>query len=134
MSSLRGLSGAFVQLAAAVALAACAEPAPRSSPAVPIATFGGQNPGPKWAGPGDPTCHFPPDAQAAKVNAAAVVVRVLVEPDGAPGAVQLLEDPGYGFGNEAVRCVGARRFEPERDAQGTAVRGWTTPIRINFLR
>jgi protein TonB len=110
------------------------EPESERSPALPLALF--ENPGepPRWADPGDSTCGFPSEAAIAKIDAAAVSLRVLVGADGLPRAVQVLDEPGFGFGSAAARCAMTRKYRSGTDDRGVRVESWTPPIRIRFLR
>jgi hypothetical protein len=47
---------------------------------------------------------------------------------------QTLAEPGFGFGPAAIRCAMARTYEPATDDAGSAIDGWTPPIRIVFRR
>jgi len=136
VSSVIGFAGRVVLscglLATGLALG-CGSKSERS-PALPRSLFETPGEPPKWAEPGDATCGFPSAADAAKIDAAVVVLRVLVGPDGAPKLVQMLEEPGFGFGSAATRCAMARKFEPGSDERGVPVTAWTPPIRIRFLR
>ena len=119
--------------AAAVLLLAC-EPEPSFAPSSPFETRGGARVPLRWGDPGDPSCGFPVEADAAKIDAAEVVLRVFVRRDGSPQAVQTLEEPGFGFGQAATRCAMARSYVPGTDAQGTPVTAWTPPIHLRFIR
>jgi hypothetical protein len=109
-------------------------PESQRSPALPLALFETPGEPPSWADPGDSTCGFPPGAALATIDAAAVSLRVLVGADGLPKAVQLLEEPGFGFGTAAVRCAMARKYQSGTDDQGVPIASWTPPIRLRFLR
>ena len=114
-------------------LVGCA-PESLRSPALPLALFEGPGEPPTWADPGDSTCGFPPEASTPRIDAAAVSLRVLVGADGLPKAVQVLEEPGFGFGSAAARCAMARKYQPGTDERGISVASWTPPIRLRFLR
>ena len=88
----------------------------------------------KWADPGDPICAFPTEADTAKIDAAEVVLRVLVRSDGSPQAVQTLQEPGFGFGAAATRCAMGRRYTPGHDARGLPAAAWTPPLHLRFIR
>jgi len=104
------------------------------SPALPLALFETPGEPPRWADPGDSSCGFPSEAAVAKIDAAAVSLRVLVGADGLPKAVQVLEEPGFGFGSAAVHCAMARKYQSGTDERGVRIAGWTPPIRLRFLR
>ncbi|HYP75597.1 MAG TPA: energy transducer TonB [Polyangiaceae bacterium] len=120
-------------LGSCVLLAGCA-PESQRSPALPLALFETPGEPPTWADPGDATCSFPPGAADAKIDAASVTLRILVGPDGLPKAVQMLDEPGFGFDYAAARCAMARKYQPGTDDQGVPITSWTPPIRIRFIR
>jgi protein TonB len=68
------------------------------------------------------------------VNEAAVVLRVLVQADGSVQAVNVLADPGSGFGDAARTCAMRTPFRPALDDDGGPVAAWSPPIRVRFLR
>ena len=109
-------------------------PEPRRASAVPISANDTPDNVNRWDHPDDAACVFPKGADDAKIDAADVVLRVLVRPDGSPQLVQTLEEPGFGFGPAATRCAMARRYAPAMNEQGIAITAWTKPIRIKFLR
>jgi protein TonB len=76
-------------------------------------------------------CVFPLEAK--NIEIAEVSVRVLVTPDGRPIQVDVLADPGSGFGEAARACALKHTYEPARE-DGRAVRGYTTPFNIRFAR
>jgi hypothetical protein len=107
---------------------------PRRTSAVPIVILPGPGHSPTWSKLGDPSCAFPKEADAAKIDGAEVVVRVRVRVDGSPQAVQTIEEPGFGFGLAATKCAMTRRYQPATDDNGTPVHAWTPPFRIRFVR
>jgi hypothetical protein len=112
---------------------ACA-PQPRRSPALPQATSAGPGDSPTWSDPEHPACTFPKEADPPRIDAAEVMVRVLVANDGSPRAAQTIDEPGYGFGPAATRCAMSRRYQPATDDRGLPIQAWTPPIRIHFVR
>lgn len=80
------------------------------------------------------SCPFPPEADQEQINRATATVVVTVSPSGAPVSVQILSDPGYGFGRAAKQCAMSRRYEPALDASGAPVRATTPPIIVRFKR
>jgi protein TonB len=80
------------------------------------------------------SCPWPAEADAEQVNERTVVLRVSVRPDGRAGDVDVLSDPGLGFGPAARACALATRFEPARDADGRPVAAPSGPIRVHFFR
>lgn len=101
-----------------------AEFATNSGPGAPL----------NWSDPDDHSCEFPREADSAKIDAAEVVIRVLVRSDGSPQAVQTLDEPGYGFGTAATRCAMARKYTPGHDDRGKPIAAWTPPLHLRFVR
>ena len=79
-------------------------------------------------------CPWPDGARALREREQEVVLRAVVEPDGRAASVQIVSDPGNGFGEAALRCAKRVRFEPARDAAGNAVAANSPPIRVKFFR
>ncbi|WP_394829435.1 energy transducer TonB [Pendulispora albinea] len=78
------------------------------------------------------SCAFPSEAE--KVDEAFVTLQALVGPDGKPEAVQVVKDPGFGFGEAAHTCAMANTYVPGVDEAGRRVRAKTVPFRIHFDR
>ncbi|WP_438031286.1 energy transducer TonB [Sorangium sp. So ce233] len=79
------------------------------------------------------SCPFPEEADRNGIHTGTVVIRVYVEPDGSARSVQLLHDPGNGFGQRAAQCAMTRRYVPGKDRYGAPVAMWTPRITIRFL-
>lgn len=79
-------------------------------------------------------CPFPPEADADDVDHAVVSIIVTVRPDGSPGSVKVLNDPGHGFGRAARQCALGERYNAALDRDGKAIQGSTAPISVNFTR
>lgn len=91
----------------------------------------------RMAGPGNSdwsNCPFPEEADTAQIDDAIVEVQVDVRPDGTPGAVRILRDPGNGFGREARRCAMNKRYQTALDHDGRPVAGTTRPFNVHFSR
>jgi TonB family protein len=88
---------------------------------------------PRVAASGMGRCPFPPEADAAKIDDAAVVVEVEVAANGRASGVRVVSDPGHGFASAAVSCAMEAKYEPARDTAGTAVSA-KTKVRIHFER
>jgi protein TonB len=91
----------------------------------------------RTAGPGGTewsSCPFPPEADTAQIDEAYVTIQVDVRPDGTPGAVRVLSDPGNGFGREARRCALGKHFTTALDHDGNSIPGTTRPFRVHFSR
>ena len=79
-------------------------------------------------------CPFPEAADKAAVDDGVVLVVVTVASTGQAVAVEVLQDPGYGFGAAARTCFLAQKYIPARNSEGNAVQGTTRPIRVRFAR
>jgi protein TonB len=79
-------------------------------------------------------CPFPPQADLEQVDKAAVLISVTVASDGTPKSVNVISDPGYGFGQMAKRCALTRRYRPGLDAEGNAITASTPQLRVTFTR
>lgn len=75
---------------------------------------------------------YPSDPNAP--NAAAVMVRVRVDARGKPLAVDVMRDPGQGFGSAASTCAMRQTYQPARNEDGQDVPGQTKPFLIRFHR
>lgn len=78
------------------------------------------------------SCPWPAEADA--IDDAVAVVQITVDPAGRAARVDLVNDPGYGFGREARRCALRETYAPALDRDGRAVLGTTKPIRVRFAR
>jgi periplasmic protein TonB len=79
-------------------------------------------------------CPFPPEADADQIDQALVNIVVTVRPDGTPVSVNVVSDPGHGFGRAARMCALSRRYTPALDRSGTPIAAATPPIRVRFTR
>jgi protein TonB len=79
-------------------------------------------------------CPWPGEADARQVDQETVVLRVAVRADGSADRVDVVEDPGFGFGRAARQCALATRFEPARDPAGAPIAALSPPIRVHFFR
>jgi periplasmic protein TonB len=80
-------------------------------------------------------CPWPAEADARQVDQETVVLRVAVRADGRVDRVDVLADPGFGFGRAARDCaLASRAFTPALDASGTPVAAMSPPIRVHFYR
>ena len=81
-------------------------------------------------------CGFPPEADAAQVDFARVVLTVSVSENGAARAVSILSETpsGLGFGGRAKSCANRTVFLPGRDRNGKPVASTAGPITVNFTR
>ncbi|MET0343648.1 MAG: ferric siderophore ABC transporter substrate-binding protein [Polyangiales bacterium] len=80
-------------------------------------------------------CGWPPEAEDLDVEQAFATIKVSVNPDGSLGDVQVIADPGYGFGRRAVQCARTKvKFDPALDAAGRPIAGTTPPLNVRFTR
>jgi protein TonB len=80
-------------------------------------------------------CPWPAEADARQVDQETVVLRVAVRADGRVDRVDVLQDPGFGFGRAARDCaLGSRAFTPALDPSGAPVAAMSPPIRVHFYR
>jgi len=80
------------------------------------------------------SCPWPAEADAEQVNEQTVVLQAGVRADGHAEHVDLLSDPGFGFGAAARMCALRTRFEPARDTAGQPIIALSPPIRVHFYR
>ncbi|MCA9667144.1 MAG: TonB family protein [Myxococcales bacterium] len=80
------------------------------------------------------SCPWPAEADAERIDATSVVMRVRVAADGRVERVKVVKDPGFGFGAAAKRCALRAHFRPALGPDGKAVRSWSPPIRVRFSR
>jgi protein TonB len=79
-------------------------------------------------------CPWPAEADAEQVNEQTVVLRATVGADGRAEHVDVLSDPGLGFGTAARLCAQRTRFEPARNATGQPIPAESPPVRVHFYR
>ncbi|MDC0747792.1 hypothetical protein [Polyangium mundeleinium] len=79
-------------------------------------------------------CKFPAASDAAGIDDAIVTLTVSVAANGSPEWVQIVSDPGYGFGMVAAQCAMARTYSPALDKDGRPMAAKTPPIRVRFVR
>jgi protein TonB len=78
-------------------------------------------------------CPFPPEADAAQVDEARVGLEVEIRADGMAGAVNVLKDPGYGFGRAARQCALRLKHAPALDHDGNSIAS-TIKVNVHFSR
>lgn len=76
-------------------------------------------------------CDFPDDA--GDLNPVVPII-VSVSAEGKPLAVEVLQDPGRGFGAAARACAMRLMYRPARDARGKPIAAKTGPVRVRFTR
>jgi protein TonB len=79
-------------------------------------------------------CPFPAAADVAQIDRAVVLVSVTLNTAGKPSRVNILRDPGYGFGAAARRCAYTKSYRPARDEQCRPIASTTPTIRVLFRR
>ena len=79
-------------------------------------------------------CPWPAEADAEQVNEQTVVLRATVGVDGRAEHVDVISDPGFGFGAAARLCAQRTRFEPARNAAGQPIPAESPPVRVHFYR
>lgn len=89
---------------------------PASPPAPPI----DRSRPPQLAGGSRWQCPFPIEADDAGIDHAVVTLRVEVDADGRVARVTTTTDPGSGFGREARRCAGSKRWAAGLNREGRA--------------
>ncbi len=82
----------------------------------------------------NPNCAWPCEADQAKINYARVRVRVSVSAEGHATAIEILNDPGYGFAQSARNCLAQMKFRAALDSNGQAVAAVTPPFVITYTR
>jgi protein TonB len=80
------------------------------------------------------TCPWPLTADQLGVNHATAHAIVDADAEGKPLSVRIVDDPGFGFGDEAKRCAMSWRYLPAQDRDGRAIRGATQPFAVQFDR
>ena len=78
-------------------------------------------------------CPFPVEADDAGIDHAAVTLHIDVGADGGVRGVTTLADPGNGFGREARRCAGSKRWLAGLDRTGHPVDASAT-VNVRFDR
>jgi len=79
-------------------------------------------------------CDFPWEADRDEIDHAVAWIAVQVKPDGSAESVDVVRDPGHGFGRAAKSCAMRERFLTALDGAGRAVTGTTLPIRVDFTK
>jgi hypothetical protein len=87
-----------------------------------LASFGGE-----W-----PSCPFPKEADAKRIEEGFAVIRVYVASDGHPEQVELQNDSGYGFGEAASSCAMKQTYVAAVDGSGQSSAGWTRRFLVRF--
>ncbi|MGE0326833.1 MAG: hypothetical protein AB7K71_22765 [Polyangiaceae bacterium] len=80
------------------------------------------------------SCGFPAQADMEQIDFARVRLSVTVDPSGKATAVQVISDPGNGFGSLARSCAFRMRYTPALDPSGNAITASTPPFTVTFTR
>lgn len=80
------------------------------------------------------SCGFPPEADAENINQEFVRVVVIVDASGKPTSVNVLSDPGYGFGRLVRQCALRFEYPVGLDKNGNPKASATPPFNIRFTR
>jgi protein TonB len=78
-------------------------------------------------------CPWPAEAETEQLDEAKVRVRISVGADGRATRVDVLSDPGHGFGREARQCAMREKYTPAMDAYGMPIAA-TKEINVTFER
>ena len=112
-TSTTAVRGPAAVRGAPTSTAAAAPPPPPPGPdRSHVAVLGG---GKEWS------CPFPPEADAAQVDDARVMLELNIGAAAAPDEVTVVKDPGYGFGRAAKQCALHQHTLPALDREGNPV-------------
>ncbi|MBX3204523.1 MAG: energy transducer TonB [Labilithrix sp.] len=78
-------------------------------------------------------CRLPEAAHSMDYDRVSVVIEVHVGADGRPERVDVLQDPGYGFGEAAKDCAMKMRYVPARGSDGEPIRSSTGPFKVRYF-
>jgi protein TonB len=78
-------------------------------------------------------CPFPEEADEVGLDSALVTLRVAVDRQGNVAGVDVVRDPGDGFGREARRCAMRKRWAPALDRAGNPITA-TGIVNVRFQR
>lgn len=79
-------------------------------------------------------CGFPPEADFDQIDYATVMISVTVGTDGRAKSVNVLNDPGHGFGRLAKSCAMRMQYNVGLDKDGQAIVKTTSPFPVRFTR
>ncbi|MBK7583489.1 MAG: energy transducer TonB [Myxococcales bacterium] len=79
-------------------------------------------------------CGFPPEADFDQIDYATVMISVTVGTDGRAKSVNVLNDPGHGFGRLAKSCALRMQYTAGIDKDGQPVTKTTSPFPVRFTR
>ena len=79
-------------------------------------------------------CGFPDEADQEQVHQAWVRIVVSVDATGRATKVDIVKDPGYGFGRLAQKCALRKRYRPALNRAGKPVASTLGPFGVEFRR
>jgi protein TonB len=79
-------------------------------------------------------CPWPKQAEASDRDHETVLIRVVVAASGTARSVEVLRDPGSGFGAAAASCALATAFLPALAVDGAPIDATSPPILVRFDR
>ncbi|MBI3202502.1 MAG: hypothetical protein HYZ29_13250 [Myxococcales bacterium] len=79
-------------------------------------------------------CGFPPEADFEQIDYATVMISVTVGTDGRAKSVNVLSDPGHGFGRLAKSCAMRMQYNVGVDKDGQPLVKTTSPFPVRFTR
>lgn len=98
-----------------------------------IATVNKARP-PRVRGDKNWSCRWPSSALSLSSHRESAVVKLRIDARGQVVQAKVLQDPGFGFGAEAVHCAKKQRFHPARDSQGKRTGPASLTVRVRFRR
>jgi periplasmic protein TonB len=105
-----------------------AAPAPPKAPEQDLSRAAAPAPAGAWQ-----SCGYPAEAQMDGIELGLVQMVVTVDTNGRAKAVNILKDPGSGFGAHARNCAMRLTFPVALDKAGKAIVGSTAPFTIRFI-
>jgi periplasmic protein TonB len=79
------------------------------------------------------SCPFPAEADVEQLDHAVVTLRIVTSASGAPLSVNIVSEPGNGFGREARSCALRKSYDAALDRAGKPVEG-STLVNVRFDR
>ncbi len=76
---------------------------------------------------------FPEEANTDGVDHAVVLLKIVVDAQGSPASVTIVQDPGHGFGRQAKQFALRQKYDVALDRDGRPIPGVSSP-RITFDR
>ncbi len=79
-------------------------------------------------------CSWPAEADSLGIDEQEVLIRAVVNTEGRALKVDILADPGHGFGEKALECAKQHHFEPAKDRRCHPYTSTSPPLNIHFER